>query len=77
MTITPFDPGGCPLERQRFTWKELAGKPISKLDDDAFTRVRIILMNGVELDSVRMKQVMLRMNRTARAWTWRRSPGTT
>jgi hypothetical protein len=67
MTITPFDPGGCPLERQRFTWEELAGKPISKLDDDAFTRVRIILMNGVELDSVRMKQVMLRMNRTARA----------
>src|SRR5205823_12891773 len=42
------------------------GKPISKLDDDAFTRVRIILMNGLELDSVRTKQMALRMNREAR-----------
>jgi hypothetical protein len=25
-----------------------AGKPISKLDDDAFTRVRVILQNGIE-----------------------------
>lgn len=66
MTINLFDKGGCPLERQRFTWKELVQRPISKLDDDAFTRVRIILMNGVEHDALRMKQVMLRMNRNAR-----------
>lgn len=66
MTINLFDKGGCPLERQRFTWKELVQKPISKLDDDAFTRVRIILMNGVEHDALRTKQVMLRMNRHAR-----------
>jgi hypothetical protein len=44
----------------------MVGKPISKLDDDAFTRVRIILMNGLELDSLRTKQVALRMNRDAR-----------
>jgi len=62
MTINLFADRGAPLERQAFTWKELVQKPISKLDDDAFTRVRTILMNGVELDSVRMKQVMLRMN---------------
>jgi hypothetical protein len=62
MTINLFDPGGTPLERQRFTWKELVQKPISKLDDDAFTRVRTILMNGVELDSLRQKQLLLRMN---------------
>jgi hypothetical protein len=62
MTINLLDPAGAPLDRQRFTWKELVQKPISKLDDDAFTRVRAILMNGVELDSIRTKQVMLRMN---------------
>lgn len=31
MTINLFDKGGCPLDRQRFTWKELVQKPISKL----------------------------------------------
>lgn len=67
MTINLFDPGGVPLERQRFTWKELVQSPISKLDDDAFTRVRTILMNGVELDSLRQKQILLRMNRDLRA----------
>jgi len=30
-----FDNKGTPLEKQKFTWKEMAGKPISKLDDDA------------------------------------------
>lgn len=62
MTLNLFTDRGVPLERQKFTWKELVQKPISKLDDDAFTRIRTILMNGVELDSLRVKQVMLRMN---------------
>jgi rubrerythrin len=66
MAINLFDREGCPIERQRFTWKELVQKPISKLDDDAFTRVRIILMNGVELDALRTKQMMLRMERDSR-----------
>jgi hypothetical protein len=66
MAINLFDSGGCPMERQRFTWKELVQKPISKLDDDAFSRVRVILMNGLELDALRTKQIMLRMNREAR-----------
>jgi hypothetical protein len=66
MAINLFDSGGCPLERQRFTWKELVPRPISKLDDDAFSRVRVILMNGLELDALRTKQIMLRMNREAR-----------
>ena len=62
MSLNLFTDRGVPLDRQTFTWKELVQKPISKLDDDAFTRVRTILMNGVELDSLRMKQVMLRTN---------------
>ena len=31
---------GTPLERQEFDWRELAGIPASKLDDDAFTNDR-------------------------------------
>jgi hypothetical protein len=46
-----------------FTWRELAGTPHSKLDDDAFTRVRIILMNGVEANQGRFLHACARMNR--------------
>jgi hypothetical protein len=66
MAINLLQDKGMPLERQRMTWKDMVGKPISKLDDDAFSRVRVILMNGVELDSVRTKQVALRCDRDAR-----------
>ncbi len=41
------------LERQRFTWRELVGKPIRKLDDGAFTRMRVILLNGIEAEALR------------------------
>ena len=37
--------------------------PTSKLDDDAFTRVRIILMNGLESEAVRFSHACGRMNR--------------
>src|SRR3954452_522416 len=53
---------GVPLDRQVFTWRELAGKPFSKLDDDAFTRVRVILMNGIESEAVRFSHACARMN---------------
>jgi hypothetical protein len=53
---------GTPLDRQVFTWRELAGKPYSKLNDDAFTRVRAILMNGVEAEAVRFSHACARMN---------------
>jgi hypothetical protein len=66
MGINLYDDRGVELSKQRMTWKAMAGRPISKLDDDAFTRMRIILMNGVELDSLRTKQVALRCNREAR-----------
>ena len=50
MTINLLQDKGTALDRQRMSWKDMVGKPISKLDDDAFTRVRIILMNGIEMD---------------------------
>jgi hypothetical protein len=67
MAINLLTERGQPLERQQFSWKDLVRNPISKLDDDAFTRVRTILMNGVELDSLRVKQIMLRTNGPLRA----------
>ncbi len=54
---------GVPLDRQVFTWRELGGPPYSKLDDDAFTRVRVILMNGIEAEAVRFSHACARMNR--------------
>ncbi|HVL58025.1 MAG TPA: hypothetical protein VM491_16130 [Burkholderiaceae bacterium] len=60
--VNLFDSKGTPIERQRFNWKELVQPPISKLDDDAFTRVRIILMNGIELDALRSKHIYARLN---------------
>jgi hypothetical protein len=57
-----FNTRGTPLDKQRFTWKELVQPPISKLDDDAFTRVRIILMNGIENEALRFQHACARMN---------------
>ncbi|MEH6386275.1 MULTISPECIES: hypothetical protein [Pseudomonas] len=61
-----FDNQGVPLEKQEFSWKDIASKPISKLDDDAFTRVRVILMNGIEQDALRLKHIGARMNKSLR-----------
>lgn len=66
-TITNLlDAKGTPLDQQRFTWKDINSKPISKLDDDAFTRVRIILMNGVESDAIRLQSIGARFSKELR-----------
>jgi hypothetical protein len=52
---------GTPLDAQNFTWRDMVQKPISKLDDDAFTRVRIILMNGIEEEAKRFQHSFARM----------------
>jgi rubrerythrin len=62
MALNLYNEKGCGLDQQRFTWRDMVGKPISKLDDDAFTRVRIILMNGIELEALRFGHVAQRMN---------------
>src|SRR5690606_13551658 len=57
---------GTPLEKQEFDWKDLVRIPYSKLDDDAFTRVRVILMNGIEADRLRFGHIAARMNQGLR-----------
>jgi rubrerythrin len=62
MALNLLKDTGVPLERQRFTWRELVQPPYSKLDDDAFTRVRVILMNGIESEALRFSHACARMN---------------
>ena len=63
MAINLFQDKGTPLERQCFTWKDLVQKPISKLNDDAFTRIRVVLMNGIESEALRFGHACARMNK--------------
>src|SRR3954467_11891582 len=66
MTLDLLKEPGVPLDKQIFTWRELAGPPFSKLNDDAFTRVRVILMNGLMADSLRFLHIFARRNRDLR-----------
>jgi hypothetical protein len=63
MAIDLLKDRGTPIEQQVFTWHDLVQPPYSKLDDDAFTRVRVILMNGLEAEALRFGHLMSRMNR--------------
>jgi hypothetical protein len=63
MALNLLHDKGLPIGQQRFTWKDLVQQPISKLNVDAFTRVRIILMNGIESEAVRFSHSCARMNK--------------
>ena len=62
MGLKILEDKGTALDRQRFTWRELVQKPISKLDDDAFTRVRVIWMNGIEREAWNFQHAAARFN---------------
>jgi hypothetical protein len=62
MALNLLDTKGCHIDQQHFSWRDMVQKPISKLDDDAFTRVRIILMNGVETEAIRFSHLAARVN---------------
>ncbi|MGZ5621579.1 MAG: hypothetical protein ACXWFG_12010 [Methylobacter sp.] len=66
MTLNIFEHRGVPIDKQHMTWRDMVQAPISKLDDDAFTRVRIILMNGIELESIAFSRACARMNKNCR-----------
>ena len=66
MALKLMEEKGVPLERQRFTMRELTPAPMSKLDDDAFTRVRIILMNGIEMGASRFQHLAAAFNEDLR-----------
>lgn len=62
MTINLRIDRGTPLEKQKFTLRELLQPPLNKLDDDAFTRVRVILANGLEQQANRFQHMCSQMN---------------
>ena len=55
---------GYPVDKQLTSWKQLVQEPVSKLDDDAFTKVRIILMNGQELEAIQFSRSFARVANT-------------
>jgi hypothetical protein len=62
MALRLLQDRGTPIDRQIFTWKDLVQLPYRKLVDDAFTRVRVILMNGIESEALRFSHACARMN---------------
>ena len=47
-SLNPWQEKGMPLERQYRSWKQIVKTPYDKRTVDAYTRVRVILMNGIE-----------------------------
>jgi rubrerythrin len=63
MSLELMKEKGIALDQQEFDWRDLVRTPTSKLDDDAFTRVRTILMNGIESEALRFQHACARMNK--------------
>ena len=63
MSLDIFKERGIALDKQEFDWRDLVRTPYSKLDDDAFTRVRVIFMNGIEAEALRFGHAAARMNK--------------
>lgn len=54
--------GGMPIEEQPMNWKDMVPAPYDKKAVDAYTRTRIILMNGIENNAVLMSHAIERMH---------------
>ena len=50
--MNPLDNAGIPVEDQFRNWSELNVEPFDKLAVDPYTRTRVILMNGIEVESI-------------------------
>lgn len=50
MSFNPLKEKGMPIEQQFRNWSELSAKPYSKEAVPAYTRTRIITMNGIEVE---------------------------
>jgi hypothetical protein len=50
--MNPLEEKGIALEDQFRSWSELNATPYDKLDVHPYTRTRVILMNGIEVESI-------------------------
>jgi hypothetical protein len=52
MPFNPLEQAGIPVEKQLRSWSELNVEPYDKYAVDPYTRTRVILMNGIEVESI-------------------------
>ncbi len=52
MAFNPLDQKGIPVPEQFRNWSELNVEPYDKRAVDPYTRTRVILMNGIEVESI-------------------------
>jgi hypothetical protein len=50
--VNPLEQKGLPLDKQLRNWSELNVEPYDKLAVHPYTRTRVILMNGIEVESI-------------------------
>lgn len=60
-SFRPFDIEGIPIEEQFESYNDMIKEPFDKDKVDAFSRTRVILMNGIENNSVITKHAIDRM----------------
>lgn len=51
MAMNPFEEKGTPIEQQFKEWSRVNVEPYDKRSVDPYTRCRVILMNGIEVES--------------------------
>jgi len=59
-SMNPWREKGIPLEQQYRSWKQRLKTPYDKHNVDPFTRLRVILMNGIENESRMYKHAFAR-----------------
>jgi hypothetical protein len=52
MSLNPLEQPGIPPEEQFRSWRELNVEPVDIEGGDPYTRCRIVLMNGIEVESI-------------------------
>ncbi|HZD43616.1 MAG TPA: hypothetical protein VE134_06105, partial [Methanomicrobiales archaeon] len=57
----PFGMEGMPMQDQYMSWNDMIQAPYNKSSVDAYTRTRVILMNGIENNSVLTSHAIERM----------------
>lgn len=51
MTFNPLQEKGIPLDKQLRNWSELNSKPYDKYQTDPYTKCRVVVMNGTEVEA--------------------------
>ena len=52
MTFNPLEQPGIPVTEQFRSWRELNVDPVLAEGGDPYTRCRIVVMNGIEVESI-------------------------